>query len=136
MSTPRIERTIEVRVATLHRCSDGIIEIRMAEGSRVDVDEIAEVLSAQDEMTPKMASVLVDARGTKSMTRRAQELTANNPVNDRTAATAILVESPVSALLGNFFIRFAKPPYHARIFRREDEARKWLLDHLRERTGE
>ena len=105
----------------------------MNQGSRVGLDEIEEVLQAQVKMTPKMAAVLVDARGTVSMTREAQERTANNPVNDRTAATAILVKSPVSALLGNFFIRFARPPYPARLFRDEAAARAWILEHLAKR---
>lgn len=120
-------------MAVLHRCSDGVIEIRMKQGSRAGLDEIEEVLKVQLAMTPKMAAVLVDARGTVSMTREAQERTANNEVNDQTAATAILVDSPVSTLLGNFFIRFARPPYPARIFRKEEAARTWLLDHLANR---
>lgn len=125
-----ILETIEVAAAVLHRCSDGVVEIRMNQGSRVGVDEISEVLDAQLLLTPGVAAVLVDARGTVSMTREAQEATANNTVNDRTAGTAILVDSPVSSLLGNFFIRFARPPYPTRLFRKEEPAREWILELL------
>ena len=74
--------------------------------------------------------LLVDARGTVAMRRKALEMAANNPVNDRTVATALLVDSPVSTLLVNFFIRFARPPYPARAFRDPQSARQWLLEHL------
>lgn len=107
----------------------------MHEKSRGTFEGMNEVLQAQLELTPSMAAVLVDARGTISMTREAQEHIANNPVNDRTAATAIVVSSPVSTLLGNFFIRFARPPYATRLFRDEDKARAWLLDHLHKVKG-
>lgn len=125
-----IIETIEVGTAVLHRCSDGVVEIRMKVGSRLGEDEITELLAAQLELTPSMACVLVDTRGTVAMTREAQQRTADNAVNALTAATALLVDSPVSTLLGNFFIRFAKPPYPTRLFRQEDKAREWVLQHL------
>lgn len=129
-----VVEVMKVRVAELRRCSDGVIEIHMDQGSRVSVDEMEEILEAQWSITPAMAGVLVDARGTLATSREALERVANNPVNDRTAATALLVDSPVSTLLVNFFIRFGRPPYPARAFRDPDEARRWLLEHLAERV--
>ena len=128
--------TTHISTGSLHRCSDGVVEIRFHKGMRIGIEEIEELLEAQLSMTPAMASVLVDARNVVSMTREAQERTADNPVNDRTAATAILVGNPVSALLGNFFIRFGRPPYPARVFRKEEEARAWLLEHLAKHSND
>jgi hypothetical protein len=130
-----VQDTIDVEVAILNRCSDGVVEIRIKEGARITTDSILELLDAQQKLTQGIASVLVDVRGIVEMTRKALEITANNPVNDVTAATALLVSSPVSALLGNFFIRFGRPPYPAQVFRNEERARKWLLAKLVERTN-
>jgi len=129
----RVEETVEVEVAILRRCSDGVIEIEIKPGSRIDGPHITEVLMVQQGMTPGMASVLVDARRVVSMSRQAMEITANNPVNDITAATALLVDNAVSRLIGNFFIRFAMPPYPARLFQDPQDARHWVLRHLAEK---
>jgi hypothetical protein len=132
---PVVKESVTAGVGTVMHWSDDIIEITVLEGSRIDVEGMCALLRAQKEMTPAIASVLVDARGTVSVSRKALEQAANNPVNDQTAATALLVESPVSTLIGNFFIRFARPPYPARVFRDRDEARRWLLEKLAERRG-
>jgi hypothetical protein len=125
-----VEESVAVRVAEIRRCSDGIVEVNMAEQSRVSIEDMAALLEAQFHVTPKISGLLVDARGTVSMGRKALEMAANNPVNDRTVATALLVGSPVSTLLVNFFVRFARPPYPARAFRDPKTARQWLLEHL------
>ena len=125
-----VEQRVQVAVAELRRCSDGVIEIDMATGARVGEREMAELLDAQFHLTPAVAGVLVDARGTVAMSRKALEMTANNPVNDRTAATALIVGDPVSTLLVNFFLKFGRPPYPARAFRDPDAARRWVQKHV------
>lgn len=42
-------------------------------------------------------------------------------------AAAFLIKSPIGAVLGNFYLRFGNFPIPTRLFRSEDEARKWLL---------
>lgn len=97
----------------------------------MDADEVAELLRAQRELSPRFALVLVDARGVVSMTRKALGTAAHEHEQDSTAAVALLVNNPVSVMLANFFIRYSRPPFPARLFREPDAARIWLRSHQR-----
>jgi hypothetical protein len=120
---------IETSAARVCRCADGIVEVRIRDGAVVEVGEIEEILDAQWRLSDGPTLVLVDARPVRSMTREAQERTANTAHDRDTRGVAILIESPVSVLLGNFFLHLSKPAYPTRLFRDEAGAREWLLGH-------
>lgn len=101
----------------------GVAVVRFDAGVSVDGDEMRRIMTAQAELGA--ALVLVDARPVKDMSREAQELSATQGVSG-TVAVAILVDGPVSVVLGNFFLRLQRPPYATRLFRDEAEARQWL----------
>ena len=42
-------------------------------------------------------------------------------------ATAIVVNSPISAVLGNFYLRFGNFTIPTRLFKSEDAGKSWLL---------
>jgi hypothetical protein len=125
------EMAIETSAAQICRCADSVIEVRIRDGAVVELPEIEEILAAQMELSDGPTVVMVDARLVKSMTRQAQERTANTAADRDTRAVAILIESPVSRLLGNFFLKLARPAYPTRLFREPARARTWLLDHLK-----
>ena len=103
----------------------------MRKGLELDPVKVVETLVAQLSLTDGFALVLVDIRGMISMTRRAMHAASNSPVNDSTAAMAILAGNPVSTFIGNYFIRCSRPPYPARLFHDEVEARRWLLEEIK-----
>jgi hypothetical protein len=105
---------------------DGVIEVRWNDDASVEVADIEAVLDAQLSLMGERARVMVDARRVRSMTRAAQRLTAEHPVSERTEAVAILVDGPVSRMLGNFFLSISRPKYPTRLFADPDEARAWL----------
>ena len=119
--------TIDVSAARLRRGRDGVVEVRVREGAVVELAEMEEILAAQLELVRGPTVVLVDARPVRSMSRAAQQRTAETAAERGTLAVAILVESPVSVLLGNFYLRLSRPVYPTRLFRDEAEARAWLL---------
>ena len=43
-----------------------------------------------------------------------------------TLAVALVIDSPLSRVLGNFFLGFNRPETPARLFTSVDEARAWL----------
>jgi hypothetical protein len=45
---------------------------------------------------------------------------------DDTLATALIVDSPVGRIIGNFFIGMNKPGIPVKIFDSEDKAIQWL----------
>lgn len=95
-------------------------------GHDVDVEDTRAWMAAQLRLAPGCVPVLIDTRALRSMTRSAQEATTNGTLVGRTARVAVLVGSPVSVMIGNFFLIFAKPPYPSRLFTSELEALAWL----------
>ena len=134
MSGREVKAFIDTKVARVCRCADSVIEVRMRDGAVVALPEMEEILAAQVELVQGPCVVLVDSRPINSMTREAQERTANTASDRDTRAVAILIDSPVSALLGNFFLTLGRPVYPTRLFRNEDEARAWLLGYQAELT--
>lgn len=72
--------------------------------------------------------VLVDSRGVRWQSREAREHFVSEDAARATAAVALLVGSPVSRVLGNFFLRFEKHRFPTALFSDEDSAVCWLLE--------
>ena len=68
--------------------------------------------------------VLVDARGAGAMDRPSRELFKNS--EDGFASTAILVASPVSRMVANFFLGRNHTSAPVKMFTLEAEAVSWL----------
>ena len=83
----------------------------------------------RDTLGKKMTRVLIDMRQTVQITREAR----NHYAGERTAsiqrATALLIDSPLSATIANFFMGLNKPQSPTRMFTSEDEAIAWLREH-------
>lgn len=120
---------MDVAAAQVCRCADGVIEVRIHEGAVVGVREMEAILAAQLQLTQGPAAVLVDARPVKAMSREAQELITSTAAERETRAVAILIDSTVSALLGNLFLVLAPPVYPTKLFRHPEDARAWLMAH-------
>jgi hypothetical protein len=122
------ENRIRISVATVSE-QRGVVEVRFDDDARIDAAIMEEVLEAQRQLGANL--VLVDSRPVATMSRAAQELSAKNGV-EGTRRVAILIENPVSVVLGNFFIRLNSPPYETRLFRDEARAQAWLRELLEE----
>lgn len=109
--------------ATITLEGEGIAVVRFDPNQSVDADVMRSVLGAQEELGARL--VLVDARTVKEMSREAQDLSAHHGARG-TVAVAVLIDGPVSVVLGNFWLRLIRPPYATRLFRDEGEARSWL----------
>lgn len=113
----------------VQRAADGIVEVRFEPGACVDVPEMERILAAQEALMSQggSAMTLVDSRPVRTMTRAAQELSANAPGRGPQRGVAILVGNAVSVMLGNIFLTLSAPSYPTRLFRSEEDARLWLL---------
>ena len=77
----------------------------------------------------KRTLVLVDMRGVRSQTREARQYFAGPEAEKVTLAVALLIGSPVSRVLANFFLRMGTPLIPTALFTDENAAVAWLLDH-------
>lgn len=71
--------------------------------------------------------VLVDMRLIRSETREAQQEFAGDYGAEVCSAVAILIGSPVSRVIGNFFLRLNNHQVPTKLFTNEDQAVAWLL---------
>lgn len=69
---------------------------------------------------------LMDIRKARGITREARSMFASAEAATLFAATALLVGSPLSRALGNFFLGLNKPQMPTRLFTDEAEALAWL----------
>lgn len=75
----------------------------------------------------KRRPVLVDLRGIRYQSRQARDYLSSGEMERMFAAVALLVESPVSQVIGNFFMRLRQQPIPTRLFNEEQQAVEWLL---------
>jgi hypothetical protein len=75
-------------------------------------------------------AVIVDIRGMQSITDGARKIAANKNLEHIYSALAIVIGSPATRIVANFFVQFHKPPRPTRIFTDPGEALNWLRKYM------
>jgi hypothetical protein len=70
--------------------------------------------------------VLVDMRRAQGMTKKAHQMVREFGYNLSLTGAAIVADSPLSRILGSFYIGIFRPPYPIRLFNERTEAEYWL----------
>ncbi len=83
----------------------------------------------RDALGKEMTRVVIDMRQTVQITREARNYYASERTASIQRATALLIESPLSAMIANFFMGLNKPLSPTRMFTSEDKAIAWLRKH-------
>lgn len=110
---------------------DGIARTKVKQGAEVIVEFARENSDAVNSFyKDKKFPLLIDSRGIKSMTREARNQFSTKGRETNTKAFAILIDSPLSKVIGNFFMGINKPAVPTRLFDNEAEAEKWLAQFL------
>lgn len=63
----------------------------------------------------------------KSSTKAARDFFASEIGCEGISATAVIVNSPVGSIIGNFYIRINKPVRPVKLFTDKIKAKKWLI---------
>lgn len=108
---------------------DGIARTKVKKDAEVELEDAIEnsgVVNSfyVDEKFP----LLIDSRGIKSISREARAHFTTNGRKTNTMAFAILIDSSVSRVVGNFFLGINKPAVPTKLFTNEKEAVKWLIN--------
>ncbi len=80
----------------------------------------------RDSLGKAKTRVLVDMRATTEISKEARDYLANERTASVQRATALLVRSPVSRVIGNFFMGLNKPISPTRMFTDTAAAIEWL----------
>ena len=104
---------------------DGIVHLVWNQGVAMGLEEAVAATTAMTELTGgTQAPLLVDTRGLATQERSARQEFVKR--GDLVAAVALIVDTPVSRLMSNFFLSVSKPVVTTRLFDDETSAIAWL----------
>jgi len=127
-STEKTE--IVLRNGKVWRDDNGIIRYTVLEGVVERIENAREMISAIRSITGnEKHHTLIDIRGLKSTDKETRDYYASKEVFEAAngGACAILVGSPITAVIGNMFIRVNTPLYKVKLFHSVEKASDWLL---------
>ena len=108
---------IETSIGKVWLDEEGIIREKVHAGSVIDLDVAKEEIAAYAVLCKNEARpILVDIRNVKSVTREARSHLAGEEGTKVTRAVALLIGSPLSKIMGNFFLGLNKTSFPSRLF--------------------
>jgi hypothetical protein len=110
---------------------DRILRVRLNPGARETLENAKEnIVAVADLLAGRRLPILVDYRLIASQERAARAYYASPETGKHVCAVALLVDSPLSRIIGNFFMGLNKPPFPVKVFGDEAEALAWLTGFL------
>lgn len=121
-------REVELGTGTLCLRDDGIVHFRAHQGSQENLATSTTVMNAIEKLAAgRRVPILTDIRGNASADLAARRHYARE--SSRIGlAVAIVVDSGVSGVVANFFLRLNKVGVPTRLFTSLNEATQWLND--------
>jgi len=122
----------ETRTARVERTPAGIVVVRVKSGMKQVIGDAVENLSASAEASNgKRVPLLVDIREAAPLDAEIRHYYTGKRLDASFSALAILVViGAFGKMMGNVYLRVAKPGIPARLFTSEEEALRWLEGHL------
>jgi hypothetical protein len=106
---------------------DGIARTKVKPFSNISIKEAKENSEAVNSLSAgNDYPLLIDARNIKSMTKEARDFFSMNNRSSYVIAFAIIIDSPLSKIIGNFFMGLNKPRVPTKLFTDEKDALLWL----------
>lgn len=113
--------------ATTRTCTfeleGGLLVARFLDGVEVSEEDARDNLRTT---AGRRLPVLVDLRVLKSQSAGARAVLAGPEAARVSHAVALLIGSPLSRVIGNFYLRFNRPETPTQLFSSEAAARAWL----------
>lgn len=106
---------------------DGICRTKTKDQAEISLEEARENSATVNSFfRGQKYPLLVDARTIKYISKDARKQFAVNGRETSITSFALMVKSPLSRVIGNFFMGLNKPSIPARLFDDEQEAIAWL----------
>lgn len=127
-----MSQAIETRECRFELDPRGFVRASMRPGAEMTLSDAKEAIEATHRVSlGRRLPVLVDSRFLRSQSRDAREYFVGEEAEKVCSAVAILVGSPVSRVIGNFFLRNHTHRTSTRLFDDEVSAVEWLLGQAR-----
>jgi hypothetical protein len=112
----------------------GVLWHRLDTGITVRAEHAPEVASAVDQLSGgNRVRAVVDISGVQFADRQARDAFSNTIDHSVEVATAIIVNSSISRMLGTLFLKLSRPTRPVRMFLDNDEAAAWVAGVVAER---
>jgi len=123
---------IVTRVSKVWVGEDGIARVIHVPGAELTLEDAKETMAAYLKVSKgKRLPLFVDTVKMKSITRESRLYYASEETAKTGIAVAIIVGTPVSRVLGNFYLGISSPHLPSRLFTSEQEALEWLKGFLK-----
>lgn len=111
--------------------AQGLLIVRINDGAEQTLEDARENLAAAvAETGGTRRPLLIDIRTAKPITADARHHYSGQTLVDRFSALALLVEaSPFGRMMGNVYLRVARPGIPTQLFADETQALAWLDGH-------
>ena len=125
------EENVETVKSRLWLGDDGIVRIIWIPGAEVTLEDAQETMAAYLKLNMgKRRPLLVDTKTMKSLARGARQYYASEEAAKVASAVALIIGTPVSRVLGNFYLGVSHPKLPTRLFSSEHDALEWLKGYL------
>lgn len=119
-------------VNTVWLGEDGIFRIIHFLGAELTVEDAKDSMSAYLKLNKgKRRPLFIDIKNLKSFTREARKYYAGDEIENASSAAALVVSTPVSRVLANFYHGISNPLLPTRLFTFEDKALEWLKGYIK-----
>jgi hypothetical protein len=127
-----VGEVIETRTSRIWLGKDGIGRVVILSGAEETLEDAKNSVETGIRLAKgKRVPTITDIRGAKSITREAREFYTGEETTKLVSASAILVDSQVGRMIGNFFTAVNRPSYPTRVFSSEQKAIEWLKGFVR-----
>ncbi len=131
MESPEIGNVVTTTKASLWLGEDGIVRLIWVPGAEVTMADARESMAAYLTINQgRQRPMLVDTSTMKSLAREARHYYASEEAASLATAVALIVGTPVSRVLGNFYLGLSNPQLPTRLFVSEAEAVEWLKGYI------
>ncbi|MCB9679761.1 MAG: hypothetical protein H6737_31940 [Alphaproteobacteria bacterium] len=130
LTRPPPDQCITTTTATIWLDPRGFVVVDQVPRALQTWETAAEMLHATRKALPGDAPIAVLVLSNESRTDRGGRRAFAEIGGKQNACVALVVQSKVSEVTGNFFLRINKPPYPMRLFDDVEEAAEWAATHV------
>ncbi len=123
MEVPK--NTIDLRCYYTWMGSDGIARTKVKPNAKVELEDAKENSQVINSLEGDKFCIIVDTTQITSITKEARDHFSMKGRKSKVIAIAIIVKSPLSKIIANFFMGLNKPVVPVKLFNNEAQATDW-----------
>lgn len=126
-ATPQPVPILSTDLVVVYVEPDGVVVFRYRDGVSVSGPAALSLLSSLAHLVRDPRPTLADVRLVRSIDAEARHAFSSGEINrSMVSRIALLTGSPMTRMIGNFFLGMNRPSFPTRLFSDEAAARRWL----------